>query len=120
MNEARTAIVTGGAQGIGKGIAARLLAGGWRVALADIDADAGMETTRELAATGRLLFVRTDDVDASWSLVTNVLESWDRGAACARCILDSYPAGSWGPRTAEKLLAADAREWRTPLSENHA
>jgi glucose-6-phosphate 1-dehydrogenase len=68
----------------------------------------------------QMLFVRTDDVDASWSLVTNVLESWDRGAACARCILDSYPAGSWGPRTAEKLLAADAREWRTPLSENHA
>lgn len=33
----RTAIITGGAQGIGRGIARRLLAGGWRVVLVDRD-----------------------------------------------------------------------------------
>ncbi|MFC4257376.1 SDR family oxidoreductase [Altererythrobacter xixiisoli] len=42
----RTAIVTGGAQGIGKGIVQHLLAESWRVASLDSDADA----VRELAA----------------------------------------------------------------------
>lgn len=59
----RTAIVTGGAQGIGKGIAARLLAGGWHVAIVDVDADAGAETAGELGAPDRLLFVAADVAD---------------------------------------------------------
>jgi len=37
---ARAALVTGGAQGIGRATASRLLAEGWRVAIADIDAGA--------------------------------------------------------------------------------
>ncbi|WP_410216874.1 SDR family NAD(P)-dependent oxidoreductase [Paracoccus sp. (in: a-proteobacteria)] len=36
----RTALVTGGAQGIGKGIVTRLRADGWRVAAFDMDAEA--------------------------------------------------------------------------------
>jgi glucose-6-phosphate 1-dehydrogenase len=67
----------------------------------------------------QMLFVRTDGVEASWSLVTGVLESWDRGAECERCVLDSYAAGSWGPGTADALLEVDGRQWRTPLAENH-
>lgn len=68
----------------------------------------------------QMLFVRTDGVDASWSLVTGVLESWDRGAACERCVLDTYAAGSWGPPAADALLAADNRQWRTPVAGNRA
>ncbi len=63
MSGPKTAIVTGGAQGIGKGVAARLLAGGWRVAIADVDAAAGAETADELGAADRLLFVPTDVSD---------------------------------------------------------
>jgi NAD(P)-dependent dehydrogenase (short-subunit alcohol dehydrogenase family) len=59
----RVALVTGGAQGIGRGIAARLLAGGWRVAIVDVDAEAGTETARELNAGDRLLFVPADVSD---------------------------------------------------------
>lgn len=66
----------------------------------------------------QMLFVRTDGVDASWSLVTGVLETWDRGKQCERCVLDSYSAGSWGPQTADALLAADGRQWRTPVAGN--
>jgi len=63
MSEPRTAIVTGGAQGIGKGIVARLLAGGWRVAIVDADAEAGEETARELDAADRLLLLPADVAD---------------------------------------------------------
>jgi len=60
VNGRRTAIVTGGAQGIGKGITARLLAAGWGVTVADGDAEAGAELVRESAAPEQLLFVATD------------------------------------------------------------
>jgi NAD(P)-dependent dehydrogenase (short-subunit alcohol dehydrogenase family) len=40
----KVALVTGGAQGIGRGVAARLRADGWRVAIADNDAEAMAET----------------------------------------------------------------------------
>lgn len=80
MSEARTAIVTGGAQGIGKGIAARLLAGGWRVAIVDVDAEAGAETERELNAADRLLFVLTDvsDETAVRTCVDAVIDRFGR------------------------------------------
>jgi NAD(P)-dependent dehydrogenase (short-subunit alcohol dehydrogenase family) len=106
MNEARTAIVTGGAQGIGKGIVARLLAGGWRVAIADIDAEAGMETTRELDAAERLLFVPTDvsDEGAVGKCVAAAIERFGRidglvaNAGIARpqrVPVESLPLGDW-------------------------
>jgi NAD(P)-dependent dehydrogenase (short-subunit alcohol dehydrogenase family) len=43
-----TAVVTGGAKGIGEGVAARLAAKGWRVAIVDSDAAAAEETARRL------------------------------------------------------------------------
>lgn len=62
MNEhqQRAALVTGGAQGIGKGVAAHLLAQGYAVMLADMDDEAGSEAVAELAHLGPLRFVPTD------------------------------------------------------------
>ena len=54
----RVAIVTGGAQGIGSAIAARLVADGYRVIVADADAEAGREAERSLGPGAR--FVRCD------------------------------------------------------------
>ena len=56
----KVAIVTGGAQGIGKAIAERFLAEGAQVVFADADAEAGAETLAELAAQGSVRFVKTD------------------------------------------------------------
>lgn len=56
---AKIGIITGGAQGIGKGIVHHLLAEGWRIASLDLDTVA----VRELAdehPDGRLLSLRTD------------------------------------------------------------
>jgi glucose-6-phosphate 1-dehydrogenase len=57
------------------------------------------------------LFIRGDETEASWRLITPVLDRWQ---AQPREGLDSYPAGSWGPKSAEALPAARGHEWRKP------
>ena len=48
----RVAFVTGGAQGIGRGIAASLAEAGFRVAIADMNVDVAEQTAKELTASG--------------------------------------------------------------------
>jgi glucose-6-phosphate 1-dehydrogenase len=57
------------------------------------------------------LFIRGDETEASWKLCTPILESW---AAAGRKGLDSYPAGSWGPLSADELLKKNGHVWRQP------
>lgn len=54
------AIVTGGAQGIGKAIARRLLSEGAAVAILDVNDEVGSESAKELSVTGRAMFMRCD------------------------------------------------------------
>ena len=56
----RTALVTGGANGIGRGIAERFLLDGASVVIADIEAEAAERTAAELAAFGNVLGVEAD------------------------------------------------------------
>jgi len=56
------------------------------------------------------LFIRSDEVEQSWCIVDPILQAWkDRDAPLA-----GYPAGTWGPRQADQLLAREGRRWRTP------
>jgi 2-hydroxycyclohexanecarboxyl-CoA dehydrogenase len=48
----RVALVTGAAQGIGRGIAAALAGAGFRVAVADLNVEAANQTAKEIAAVG--------------------------------------------------------------------
>jgi glucose-6-phosphate 1-dehydrogenase len=57
------------------------------------------------------LFIRRDEVEAAWALVTPVLEAW---AAAGRGGLAYYPAGSWGPKEADAFIQADGRDWVNP------
>jgi glucose-6-phosphate 1-dehydrogenase len=56
------------------------------------------------------LFLRTDELESAWQFVTPVLENWQAKSF----VPDPYPAGAWGPRSADSLLWTDGRQWRTP------
>lgn len=54
------AVITGGAQGIGKAIARQFLRDGHSVVIADTDEEAGRETAAEYASLGTLRFIPAD------------------------------------------------------------
>jgi len=60
MHKPRVACITGGAQGIGKGIATQLLRLGYAVTIVDIDVEAGEECVDELGILGALRFIPAD------------------------------------------------------------
>ncbi|MGH3432534.1 MAG: SDR family NAD(P)-dependent oxidoreductase [Thermocrispum sp.] len=64
----RVALVTGGAQGIGAGIATRLGAGSYRVAIADLNLDAARHTAESISADGGTAFAVEADVTSSSSV----------------------------------------------------
>jgi glucose-6-phosphate 1-dehydrogenase len=55
------------------------------------------------------LFQRADMVEAGWAAIEPVIDVWK--ALPARGF-PNYPAGSWGPKEADDLMARDGRAWR--------
>lgn len=94
----KIAIVTGGAQGIGKGVAARLLADGYRVVIADNDVEAGREALGELGG-------------AAWFMATDVADE----ASVAACVAAALAHG--GRLDAVVNNAGIARAPRVPVEQ---
>jgi glucose-6-phosphate 1-dehydrogenase len=58
------------------------------------------------------LFMRADQIEASWSVIMPVLDSW---GATVPIDFPNYQAGTWGPEQAEVLIAQDGRNWIQPI-----
>lgn len=54
------------------------------------------------------LFARSDEVMASWNLLTPILEKWSSDTPI---IFPNYRSGSWGPKEADLLLERSCRQW---------
>jgi glucose-6-phosphate 1-dehydrogenase len=55
------------------------------------------------------LFPRHEEVELSWRILDPIERFWaKRGAP------EQYPAGTWGPRGADEMMARDGRAWRLP------
>jgi glucose-6-phosphate 1-dehydrogenase len=54
------------------------------------------------------LFPSNQEIDLSWQVVDPLTAYWaDRRP-------EKYPSGTWGPKSADELLARDGRTWRRP------
>ncbi|MDA8345881.1 MAG: glucose-6-phosphate dehydrogenase [Thermaerobacter sp.] len=53
------------------------------------------------------LFTRKDEVEAAWQVVDAIERGWQQEEAGP----EIYPAGSWGPESADELLHHDGRRW---------
>ncbi len=57
------------------------------------------------------LFIRNDQVIASWEFIQPVLDAWKSDSSIP---LHGYPAGTWGPECADDLIAGKDFKWRYP------
>ena len=72
----------------------------------------GYETLLYDVMTGdSTLFLRSDMVEAGWSVVAPILDLWQ---ALPPRNFPNYDAGTWGPKEADELIQKDGRRWRNP------
>ena len=55
------------------------------------------------------LFPQHEEVELSWKILDPIMEYWAKHGKP-----DTYEAGTWGPPSADKMLARDGRSWRRP------
>jgi glucose-6-phosphate 1-dehydrogenase len=60
------------------------------------------------------LFPRHEEVELSWQILDPVLEHWARQDEKRKAKPEPYAAGTWGPSSADAMLARDGRTWRRP------
>jgi len=53
------------------------------------------------------LFIRRDEAEAAWALITPLLDRWAAGDAPPL----PHAKGSWGPDAAQALITTDDRGW---------
>jgi glucose-6-phosphate 1-dehydrogenase len=55
------------------------------------------------------LFPRHEEVEASWRILDPLVDYWEHHGKP-----EAYPSGTWGPASADAMLARDGRTWRRP------
>ncbi len=84
--------------------------------------DAYETLLQDILEGDQTLFVRADEVEASWQLYAPLLEQENRYQVVpddhppdpGRIPVYLYPAGTWGPEAARRVLHRDKGSWWTP------
>ena len=58
------------------------------------------------------LYLRSDAMEATWGFVDPILKAWESSPDNIK--LHGYPAGTWGPETADELVEPTGESWRQP------
>jgi glucose-6-phosphate 1-dehydrogenase len=61
------------------------------------------------------LFMRDDQEHFAWKVVDPILRTW---TSVPSLDFPNYAAGTWGPQSAEALIARDGRSWHTITLED--
>lgn len=134
--DGRTAIVTGGASGIGLAVARLLVKDGAKVVIADMDQETGEAAEEQLSAHGSVQFIRTDvskrlDVHNLMALAVDYFETIDilvnNAAILEQCplldlhedafrhVLDINVTGAFLTiQAAARLMVAQVEDGRSP------
>jgi len=76
------------------------------------ESDAYEELLLDVMMGDHSLFLRYDEVEWAWRVVDPVLKVW----SMERDFINTYPAGSWGPRGTYRLFDREDQFWRHSLS----
>ena len=60
------------------------------------------------------LFMRSDQVEEAWDVITPILEAWESRSSLH---FPNYAAGTWGPETAESLIARQGHVWALNVTD---
>ncbi|RPI19155.1 MAG: glucose-6-phosphate dehydrogenase [Ignavibacteriae bacterium] len=63
---------------------------------------------RDCLSGDQTLYSRKDAVEATWSIITPILNTWKEMGSEN---LYKYPSGSWGPEEANVLVKKDGKKW---------
>lgn len=55
------------------------------------------------------LFPRHEEVELSWKILDPIVSFWEKKGEP-----EQYRPGTWGPNSADEMMARDGREWRIP------
>jgi glucose-6-phosphate 1-dehydrogenase len=59
----------------------------------------------------KTLFIRRDEIEASWRIIDSITSAWKNMPAST---VYPYRAGTWGPEEANALIEKDGRSWDNP------
>lgn len=110
----RVVVVTGGAQGVGRGIAQAVLGAGGRVMIADLDAEAGKACLKEWALPDRAAFQRAD-VSRERSVQALIKAALKRYGRIDGLVNNAGLASAHGTALAQMTFS----EWQRRLSSLH-